>query len=116
MARRRKYIDRKLLKALCKAQLTDNEIATALRVDRTTLWRRYATAIKAWKEDGVASLRRKLFVTAQGDDKGAVTAMIFFLKNYGGMSDGPKEKRELDLGDLPISQEFHQPRKADKPN
>lgn len=115
MARRRKYINRITLKALAQAQFSNDEISTALRVSWDTLARRYAEPIKKWRQEGVASVRRELFMTAMGDSKGKVPCMIFFLKNYGGMSDkvDVQEKRGFELGDLPVPTEF---RTANRPN
>lgn len=106
MARPRRYVDRKLLKELCMAQLTNDEIARCLRVSWDTLERRYAEAIKAWRVAGPGSVRRKLYTTATGPDDapGRMTAMIFYLKNYGGMADNHRieDSRPLDFGNLPM--------------
>lgn len=120
MARKRKWIDRKLLKELCLAQLTDEELARCLKVSPDTLTRRYAESIKAWKKQGVASMRRRLFTTAMQDvpilnkegdvigtqpKSGATTAMIFFLKNFGDMADVSRTEERpkgVGFGDLPV--------------
>ena len=118
MARPRKYINRKLVKELAQAQLTNAEIARICKVSPDTIERRYAVAIKEWRRIGVGSVRRELFTTAMGTSKGKVTAAIFFLKNYGGMSDVVKnETPGLGLGNLPIANEFRdKSRSSDKPN
>lgn len=134
MARKRKYIDRKLLKELAMCQLTNDEIARCCRVDRNTIERRYGAAIKAWKDQGVGSMRRRLYNTAQLDEpiiirkkegdeivgykpaSGAVPSMIFFLKNFGGMKDvvENQEPKRLDFGGLPVPND--EPTQAHKPN
>lgn len=55
-------------------------------------------------QEGVGSVRRELFVTAMGASKGKTAAMIFFLKNYGGMSDRHETvaARSADFGNLPM--------------
>lgn len=116
MARKRKYINRQTLKALAQAQLSNDEISTALRVSWDTIARRYAEAINAWRREGVASIRRELYITALGDSKGKVSAMIFFLKNFGGMSDFHRHEHEqLEMTGVPIPREFRDSR-ADRPN
>ena len=87
MSRPRKYVNRHILKELCQAQLSNDEISRVLRVSWDTLERRYAEAIKAWRMLGPASVRRELYLTAMGTSKGKLGAMIFYLKNYGGMAD-----------------------------
>lgn len=117
MARPRKYIDRKLMKELALAQLTNAEIARILKVSPDTIERRYAVAIKEWRRIGTGSVRRELFVTAMGQSKGKVTACIFFLKNYGGMSDVVRDgDKGLECGNLPVAKEFDQSRTVNKPN
>lgn len=110
MARKRKYIDRKLMKELALCQLTNDEMARALRVSPETLERRYAATIKAWKQQGVGSVRRKLYSRAMDDSNSAsTTSMIFFLKNYGGLNDGLKDhgdNKPLATNGLPQPSEF----------
>ena len=130
MAPRRKWIDRKLLKELCQAQCSNEEIAGALRVSWDTLQRRYAEVIKVWRGAGVMSARRRLFdlgmredsvFNKQGKEIGtrptSVSALIFFLKNYGGMSDVVRDgDKGLEFGNLPVAKEFDQSRTVNKPN
>lgn len=108
MAPRRRWIDRKLLKELCQAQCTNDEISGALHVSWDTLQRRYAEVIKIWRGHGPMSCRRELYKIAMGPpSKGKVTSLIFYLKNYGGMADVSKDVTgQLNLGNLPISDEF----------
>lgn len=131
MAPRRKWIDRKLLKELCLAQCTNDEIAGALRVSWDTLQRRYAEPIRIWRGAGPMSARRRLYNLGMSDEpivskKGevvgykptSVTSLIFYLKNYGGMSDVVRDETpRLGLGDLPIAREFRdQSSGTNKPN
>lgn len=105
MARPRKKLNTKLVRQLAQAQLTTPEIATICGCSADTIERRFAGSLKAWKDEGVGSVRRELFITAMGKSKGKVSSMIFYLKNYGGMSDkhevtgpdgGPIQHQNLD--------------------
>lgn len=105
MPRKRKWIDRKAMKELAMCQLTNEEMARILKVSPDTLERRYAGALKEWKKQGVGSMRRRLYETAMGNSKGAITAMIFFLKNFGGMADQVQTNerpKDLGFGGLPV--------------
>lgn len=105
MPRKRKWIDRKTMKELAMCQLTNEEMARILKVSPDTLERRYAGALKEWKKQGVGSMRRRLYETAMGNSKGAVTAMIFFLKNFGDMADVSRTEERpkgVGFGDLPV--------------
>lgn len=87
MARPQKKLSTKLVEQLAKAQLTNVEIAQICHCSEDTLVRRYAERLKAWKSQGVGSVRRELFRTAMGKSRMKASAMIFFLKNYGDMRD-----------------------------
>src|SRR5579859_2228035 len=89
MARPQIELDAELVKSFCQAQLTTAEIAVICKCSKDTIERRFAATLKEWKDEGVGSVRRRLFQSALGQIEGAsqTTAMIFFLKNYGGMSD-----------------------------
>lgn len=103
MARPKIELDESLVQELAKAQLTDKEIAQICKCSVDTLTRRFADSLKEWKLEGVGSVRRKLFTTAMGESKGSTTAMIFFLKNYGGMADVTREERTpLGFGSIPM--------------
>lgn len=109
MARPRKYINRKLLKQLAMAQLTNEEIGSCVGLKFEHLMSRYGTAIKAWRSKGPGSARHRLFTEGMA---GNTACLIFYLKNYAGMSDH-RESKPLDSGALPIPDEF---READKSN
>lgn len=87
MARPRKRISPELVQSLAEAQLTVVEIARICKVSVDTIDRRFAERIKTWRGLGTGSVRHELYKTAMGASKGKVGAMIFFLKNYGGLSD-----------------------------
>lgn len=102
MARPKLELDEVLVADLARAQLTDKEIAQICKCSVDTLTRRFADSLKEWKLEGVGSVRRKLFTTALGESKGSTTAMIFFLKNYGGMADVRREEPPpIGRGELP---------------
>ena len=97
-----------MLKDMCQAQCSNDEIAAALRVSWDTLDRRYAEAIKVWRGEGTMSARRRLFQLGMREDPvfnkdgeaigskpASVPALIFFLKNYGGMSDVTRNEEPL---------------------
>jgi hypothetical protein len=129
MAPRRKWIDRKLLKELCLSQCSNEEIAGALRVSWDTLKKRYTEAIKIWRGEGPMSARRRLYSLGMKDipitDKdgeivgykpASVPSLIFFLKNYGGMTDVVRNDQPLERGNLPTQFEAADVSGTDKPN
>ena len=67
-------------------------------------------------------MREDAVFDKQGNEVGtrptSVSALIFFLKNYGGMSDVVRDETpRLGLGDLPIAREFRdQSSGTNKPN
>ena len=81
------HIDLKQVESLAANGLTDEQIASALGISRTTLASRkrdsadFAAAIKKGKAKGVAVVTNKLMESIKG---GNITAMIFFLKTQAG--------------------------------
>lgn len=120
MARPKKELDPKLIEELASAQLTNVEIARICGCEEKTITRRFGERLKRWKEQGVGSVRRELYATAMGNSKGKVTAMIFFLKNYGGMADVKRLEDNRGVTDegMPVPYEFrdNQPSQTHKPN
>lgn len=118
MGRPQIELDPVLVQSLANAQLTNVEIAEICNCEEKTLTRRFGESLKRWKDEGVGSVRRKLFTRAM-DDKypGATTAMIFFLKNYGGMADVTREQnRPAETNDIPLPREFSATDSSRKPN
>jgi hypothetical protein len=99
--RPRKQINRKMLKQLAQAQLSNGEMAQILGCSPDTLERNFAAVIKAGREHGVGCVRRRLFQTATNARKPNVAAQIFFLKNYGGMKDA-QEHSGPNGGPIPL--------------
>jgi len=89
-------LDLSKVESLAAQGLTEEQIADALGVSRTTLNNRrreseqFDQAIKRGKAKGVAIVTSKLMEQVKG---GNVTAMIFFLKTRGGWS----ERQDADL-------------------
>lgn len=89
-------LDLAKVESLAAQGLTEEQIADALGVSRTTLNNRrreseqFEQAIKRGKAKGVAIVTSKLMEQVKG---GNVTAMIFFLKTRGGWS----ERQDADL-------------------
>ncbi len=97
-------LDEDLIRELAKAQLTNVEIAQISGCEEKTITRRYGDRLRAWKDEGVGSVRRRLYMGAMGMLEGTnqTTSMIFFLKNYGGCADVTREERKpLEFGSLP---------------
>lgn len=117
MGRPKVVVDWKIVEALCFAQCSRKEILEFLHISEDTLERSakaqfngtLAEFLDQKKLGGVASVRKKLFQQAM---KGSSAAIIFFLKNYGGMADDP-EKKPMDFGDIPLG---NQSTEAHKPN
>jgi len=81
------HIDLKQVESLAANGLTDEQIASALGISRTTLASRkreneqFVQAIKKGKAKGVAVVTNKLMESIKG---GNITGMIFFLKTQAG--------------------------------
>lgn len=84
MVRPKKPIDVEELEKLAMMQCTHEEIAEWFNVSTDTLTRRYADILKRGKSIGVMSMKRQLFAEVQ---KGNLGAMVWWGKNYAGMSD-----------------------------
>ena len=80
-------IDLKQVESLAANGLTDEQIASALGISRTTLANRkreneqFVQAIKRGKAKGIALVTNKLMESIKG---GNMTGMIFFLKTQAG--------------------------------
>ena len=80
-------IDLKQVESLAANGLTDEQIASALGISRTTLSNRkreneqFVQAIKRGKAKGIALVTNKLMESIKG---GNMTGMIFFLKTQAG--------------------------------
>ena len=81
------HIDLKQVESLAANGLTDEQIASALGISRTTLSNRkreneqFVQAIKKGKAKGIALVTNKLMESIKG---GNMTGMIFFLKTQAG--------------------------------
>ena len=81
------HIDLKQVESLAANGLTDEQIASALGISRTTLSNRkreneqFVQAIKRGKAKGIALVTNKLMESIKG---GNMTGMIFFLKTQAG--------------------------------
>ena len=81
------HIDLKQVESLAANGLTDEQIASALGISRTTLANRkreneqFVQAIKRGKAKGIALVTNKLMESIKG---GNMTGMIFFLKTQAG--------------------------------
>jgi hypothetical protein len=91
VARPRKKIDPKLVKALAQMQCTMSEIAAACECSVDLLERRFADIIKEAREGGKLSLRRYQWRAAE---KGNVTMQIWLGKNVLGQKDKSLEEQQ----------------------
>lgn len=79
-------IDEAMLEVMSRAQEAITVMADAQGVTADTLERRYGPQMKAWRAAGKMTLRREMYT---GAINGNVALMIFYAKNYLGMSDTP---------------------------
>ena len=90
-------IDLKQVEALAANGLTDEQIASALGISRTTLSNRkreneqFVLAIKRGKAKGIALVTNKLMESIKG---GNITGMIFFLKTQAGWKETNVQEEE----------------------
>lgn len=98
------HIDLKQVESLAANGLTDEQIASALGISRTTLASRkreneqFVQAIKRGKAKGIALVTNKLMESIKG---GNMTAMIFFLKTQAGWKE--TNVQEVKMADEPIA-------------
>ena len=99
------HIDLKQVESLAANGLTDEQIASALGISRTTLSNRkreneqFVQAIKKGKAKGIALVTNKLMESIKG---GNITGMIFFLKTQAGWKETNVQEHTGANGD-PIS-------------
>ena len=90
-------IDLKQVESLAANGLTDEQIASALGISRTTLSNRkreneqFVLAIKRGKAKGIALVTNKLMESIKG---GNITGMIFFLKTQAGWKENNAQEEE----------------------
>lgn len=90
-------IDLKQVESLAANGLTDEQIASALGISRTTLSNRkreneqFVLAIKRGKAKGIALVTNKLMESIKG---GNITGMIFFLKTQAGWKETNAQEEE----------------------
>lgn len=88
MARPKAQIDEEKVELLARAGCSDHTIAHVLGVGERTIQRHFGTRLKEWREVAISDAKLKLFNRALDDTySGSNTALIFWLKNYGGMRD-----------------------------
>jgi len=98
------HIDLKQVESLAANGLTDEQIASALGISRTTLANRkreneqFVQAIKRGKAKGIALVTNKLMESIKA---GNMTGMIFFLKTQAGWKE--TNVQEVKMADEPIS-------------
>jgi len=91
------HIDLKQVESLAANGLTDEQIASALGISRTTLSNRkreneqFVLAIKRGKAKGIALVTNKLMESIKG---GNMTGMIFFLKTQAGWRETSVQEEE----------------------
>lgn len=92
MARPRKEVDEILLKKLALIHCNQEEMSSILGISVDTLHRRFAEQVKAARNEGKMSLRRKMWEMALN---GNVTILIWLSKNELGMTDKVEQKTDI---------------------
>lgn len=92
MTRPRKPIDKDELEKLAMMQCTTEEIAYWFNVSPDTIERRFAASLKKGRAIGKMSMKRQLFAEVQ---KGNLGAMVWWGKNFAGMSDKIEQKQDI---------------------
>jgi len=87
MARPKKPIPEEEVKKLAAINCSVEEIADFFEVDRRTIQRRFAAALKQGRANSNISLKRRMWETAMTDNKGAVTMQIWLSKQMLNYSD-----------------------------
>jgi len=98
MGRPQKKIDADIVFELAKINCTMHEIAAVVKCSVDTLERRFADIIKIGREDGKASLKRRMWETAMSDsNKGSVTMQIWLSKQILGYTDKVEQNVSSEL-------------------
>lgn len=96
MARPKIKIDEVQLEKLAMMQCTTQEIASFFNCSVDTIDRRFADIIKKGRDMGNISMKRRLFGLVEKENLGAI---IWWGKNYCGMSDKVEQKTDVVLED-----------------
>lgn len=98
MGRPPKDVDERLLVELARIHCTHEEIASILGISPDTLTRRFAEVIKAARDEGKMSLRRKMWQLALD---GNTTMLVWISKNELGYSDKSEQRQTIEVKALP---------------
>lgn len=90
-------IDKEDVIKLATMQCTMIEMADFLGCSVDTLERNFADSIKVGRSRGCISMKRKLYEKGMGGDLGAI---IWWQKNFSGMSDRMEQKQEITFSNL----------------
>jgi len=103
MARPKKKIDGDEVLKLAMMQCTTEEIALFMGVSKDTIERRFAATLKKGYAQGRMSMKRRLFAKMETGDLGA---MVWWGKNYAGMSDKMETKLDAKVEDVKFKSEW----------
>lgn len=87
-------IDPEEVEKLAAMACTTEEIAHWFDVSSDTIERNFAAILKKGRSKGKMSMKRALFQKVQAGDLGA---MVWWGKNFAGMSDKVEQKQEINL-------------------
>lgn len=85
-------VDIEELEKLAAMQCTTQEIADWFGISKDTIERRFMDLLNVGRSKGKISMKRALFTKAQKGDLGAI---IWWQKNFSGMSDKIEQKSEV---------------------
>lgn len=95
MARPKKQINPEEVEKLAAFNCTAEEIASWFGVHVRTVERRFAGILKKGRDHGRMSLKRRMWETAQSNNKGSVVMQIWLSKNMLGYTDRVEQKTDI---------------------
>lgn len=90
-------IDKEEVEKLAAMACTTEEIAHFFDVSSDTIERNFAAILKKGRSKGKMSMKRALFQKVQAGDLGA---MVWWGKNFAGMSDKVEQKQEISINTM----------------